>query len=51
MAEETRVRNMDALEERADHEIASRKGQSKSALAVYGKQQKRKSGARGVQGQ
>jgi len=51
MAEETRVRNMDALEERADHEIASRKGQSLSALAVYGEQQKRKSGARGVQGQ
>jgi len=49
IAEETRTLNMDALQERADQEPASRKSQSLSAMAVYGEQQKRRSGARGVQ--
>jgi hypothetical protein len=49
-ADETRILDMDALQERADQDSESRKGQSLSALAVYSEQQKRKSGARGVQG-
>jgi hypothetical protein len=50
LAEETQRRNMDALEARADQEIGNRKSQSLAAQAVYGEQQTRKSGARGVQG-
>ena len=49
IAEETRTLNMDALKERANQEPASRKNEALSALAAYGEQQKRRSGARGVQ--
>ena len=48
-AEETRTLNIDALQERANQEPASRKSEALSALAAYGEQQKRRSGARGVQ--
>ena len=50
MAQETRKLDMDALQERADHEIESRKSESLSAMAFHGEQQMRKSGARAVQG-
>jgi hypothetical protein len=48
-AEGTRTLNIDALQERANQEPASRKSEALSALAAYGEQQKRRSGARGVQ--
>jgi hypothetical protein len=48
-AEETRTLNINALKERANQEPASRKSEALSALVAYGEQQKRKSGARGVQ--
>jgi hypothetical protein len=49
IAEETRTLNMGALEKRANQEPANRKSQLLSTLAVHGIQQKRRSGARGVQ--
>jgi hypothetical protein len=49
IAEETRTLNMDALRERASQEPASRKSEALSALAAYGEQQKRRTGARAVQ--
>jgi hypothetical protein len=49
LAEETRTLNMDALRERADRELESRKTEVLSALAVYGEQQAQKSGARHIQ--
>jgi uncharacterized protein (UPF0147 family) len=49
VAKETRVLNMDALQERANQEQGSRKSELLSALAAYGEQQKGRSGARGVQ--
>ena len=49
IAEETRALNMGALEKRANQEPSNRKSQLLSALAVHGIQQKRRSGARGVQ--
>jgi hypothetical protein len=48
-AKETRTLNMDALQERADRELESRKSEVLSALAVRGEQQGQKSGARHVQ--
>ena len=48
-AEETRKLNIDALQERANQEPASLKSEALSALAAYGEQQKRRSGARAVQ--
>jgi hypothetical protein len=45
----SRIRNRDGLEERGDPEIGSRKSHSLAALAVQAAQQKRKSGARGMQ--
>jgi hypothetical protein len=48
-AEETRTLNIDALQERANQEPASVKNEALSALAAYGEQQKRRSGARAVQ--
>ena len=48
MAEETRTLNMDALQERADRELESRKSHVLSALAVRGEQQGQKSGARQI---
>ena len=48
-AQETRTLNIDALQERANQEAASRNSEALSALAAYGEQQKRRSGARGVQ--
>jgi hypothetical protein len=49
LAEETRTLNMDALRERADGELESRKSEVSSALAAYGEQQAQKSGARHIQ--
>ena len=49
LAEETRTLNMDALRERADRELESRKSEVSSALAAYGEQQAQKSGARHIQ--
>ena len=49
LAEATRTLNMDALRERADRELESRKSQVLSALAVHGEQQAQKSGARHIQ--
>jgi hypothetical protein len=49
IAEETRTRNMDALRERADRELESRKSQALSVLGVRGEQQGQKSGARHIQ--
>ena len=48
-AEETRTLNMDALRERADRELDSRKSEVLSALAVHGEQQAQKAGARHIQ--
>ena len=49
IAEETRTLNMDALRERADRELESRKSHVLSALAVRGEQQGQKSGAKHIQ--
>jgi hypothetical protein len=49
LAEETRTLSMDALRERADRELVSRKSHVLSALAVRGEQQGQKSGARHIQ--
>lgn len=49
IAEETRTLNMDALRERADRELESRKSQVLSVLGVRGEQQGQKSGARHIQ--
>jgi len=49
LAKETRTLNMDALQERADRELESRKSEVLSALAVHGEQQAQKSGARHIQ--
>jgi hypothetical protein len=49
VAEETRILNMDALQDRANQEPSSRKSELLSALGAYGQQQKGRSGARGVQ--
>jgi hypothetical protein len=49
LAKETRTLNMDALRERADRELESRKNEVLSALAVHGEQQAQKSGARHIQ--
>jgi hypothetical protein len=49
LAKETRTLNMDALRERADRELESRKSEVLSALAVHGEQQAQKSGARHIQ--
>jgi hypothetical protein len=49
LVEETRRLNMDALRDRADRELESRKSRVLSALAVHGEQQAQKSGARHIQ--
>jgi hypothetical protein len=49
LAKETRTLNMDALRERADRELESRKSEVLSALTVHGVQQAQKSGARHIQ--
>jgi hypothetical protein len=49
LAEATRILNMDALRERADRQLESRKSHVLSALAVHGAQQAQKSGARHIQ--
>jgi hypothetical protein len=48
-AEESRTLNMDALRQRADRELESRKTQVLSSLGVRGEQQGQKSGARHIQ--
>jgi hypothetical protein len=47
--DETRSLNMDALRDRADRELESRKSHVLSALAVRGEQQGQKSGAKHIQ--
>jgi hypothetical protein len=49
LAEETRTLNMDALRERADRELESRKSEVLAALVVHGEQQALKSGATHIQ--
>ena len=49
LKEETRTSNMTALQERADHELESRKKHVLSAIAVRGEQQGEKSGSRRIQ--
>jgi hypothetical protein len=49
IAEKTRTLNMDALQERANRELESRKSEVLSALVVHGEQQRQKSGARHIQ--
>jgi hypothetical protein len=49
LAKETRTLNMNALRERADRGLESRKSEVLSALAVHGEQQAQKSGARHIQ--
>ena len=49
LAKATRTLNMDALRERADREVASRKRQLLPALALRGEQQGQKSGATHIQ--
>ena len=49
LAKKTRTLNMDALRERADRELESRKRQLLPALALRGEQQGQKSGATHIQ--
>ena len=49
LAGETQRLNMDALRDRADRELVSRKSRVVSALGVHGEQQGQKSGARHIQ--
>ena len=49
VAQETRTRSMEALRERADRELESRKTHVLSALALRGEQQGQKSGAKHIQ--
>ena len=49
LTEETRALNMAALQERADHELESRKKHVLSAIGVRGEQQGEKSGSRRIQ--
>jgi hypothetical protein len=49
LAAETRTLNMAAARERTDRELASRRSEVMSALAVQGEQQAQKSGARRIQ--
>ena len=49
LAEATRTLNMDALRQRVDRDIESRKSEVLSAMAVHGAQQAQKSGAKHIQ--